>query len=420
MRAEIITIGDEILIGQIVDTNSAWIGQQMNLIGLKIHQISSVSDNREHILKALSEAEARADVILITGGLGPTKDDITKHTINEYFNSELVLNETVLEDVTKIFASFNRTVTEINRKQAEVPKIAEVIRNFNGTAPGMAIYRNNKLFVSMPGVPHEMKAMVSEQVIPLIQMKFKLPYIYHHTVLTQGIGESMLAEKIQHWEDGLAMDNIKLAYLPNFGSVRLRLTTAGNDYKILLQKVDEKVRELKILIAPFIYGYERFGETPMNMSERLVKSLTDRVLTISTAESCTGGKIASEIVSIVGASSVFKGSIVAYSNTIKQQFLNVSSELLERFGAVSTEVTECMAKHICETFQTNCGIAVSGIAGPDGGTKEKPVGTVCVSLQWNDKVKSFKWRFSKERQRNIDLATQTALVELLKWMESED
>jgi nicotinamide-nucleotide amidase len=414
MRAEIITIGDEILIGQIVDTNSAWMGQQLNLNGIHVHQISSVSDNREHILRALSEAEARADVILITGGLGPTKDDITKKTLCDYFETDLVLNELVLDDVTKIFASFNRSVSDINKKQAEVPRICEVMRNYRGTAPGMVIYRNNKMFVSMPGVPHEMKAMVSEQVIPLIQSKYDLPFIFHKTVLTQGIGESVLAEKIEVWENELADKNIKLAYLPSMGAVRLRLSTSGAHFDTLVKNIEDAIEKLVPQISEFIYGYEIYGEEQKNIAELLIEKLRTKQMTISTAESCTGGFIASQITAIAGSSAVYKGSIVAYDNLIKEAFLNVPATLIKEKGAVSIEVVEQMAIEICKQMKTDCSIAVSGIAGPDGGTNEKPVGTICIAIKIKDQVFSKQHKFFKVRQRNIEFTSQTALSWLLK------
>jgi nicotinamide-nucleotide amidase len=414
MRAEIITIGDEILIGQIVDTNSAWIGQQLNLNGIAIYQITSVSDNRMHILNALKEAEDRVDVILITGGLGPTKDDITKKTLCDYFETDLVLNDDVLADVTAIFSSFNRGVSEINKKQAEVPRICSVIRNEKGTAPGMAIERNGKLFVSMPGVPHEMKAMVTKSVIPLIQERFQLPAIYHKTVLTQGIGESILAEKIETWENGLAEKHIKLAYLPSMGAVRLRLSATGNDKAKLIHAIETEITKVLPLISDFIYGYEVYGEQQQNIAELLIQKLKEKQLTIAIAESCTGGYIATQITAIPGCSDVFKGGIVAYDNSIKEQFLNVPAEVLLEKGAVSIEVVELMAAAICKQFNTNCSIAVSGVAGPDGGTKEKPVGTICIAIKINDKILSKQHHFFKVRQRNIEFTAQTALAWLLK------
>ncbi len=414
MRAEIITIGDEILIGQIVDTNSAWIGQQLNLNGIAIYQITSVSDNRMHILNALKEAEDRADVILITGGLGPTKDDITKKTLCDYFETDLVLNADVLADVTAIFSSFNRGVSDINKRQAEVPRISSVIRNEKGTAPGMVIERNGKLFVSMPGVPHEMKAMVTKDVIPLIQERFQLPAIYHKTVLTQGIGESVLAEKIETWENGLAEKNIKLAYLPSMGAVRLRLSATGNDKAKLIHNIETEITKVLPLISDFVYGYEVYGEQQQNIAELLIQKLKENQLTIAVAESCTGGYIATQITAIPGCSEVFKGGIVAYDNSIKEQFLNVPAEVLYEKGAVSIEVVELMAASICKQFNTNCSIAVSGIAGPDGGTKEKPVGTICIAIKINDKILSKQHHFFKVRQRNIEFTAQTALAWLLK------
>ncbi len=414
MRAEIITIGDEILIGQIVDTNSAWMGQQLSLNGIVVHQITTVSDDKAHILKALSEAEQRADIILITGGLGPTKDDITKKTLCDYFNSDLILNEQVLEDVTKIFASFNRPVTAINRLQAEVPRNCEVLRNEKGTAPGMVFYVGHKMFVSMPGVPYEMKAMMATSVIPLIQSKFDLPFIFHKSVLTQGIGESLLAERIESWENQLADHQIKLAYLPSMGAVRLRLSSIGNKHSELVQKIDQAIEGLKVLIPEFIYGYEEFGEAQQSIAERLIQALRDQKWTVSIAESCTGGHISAMLTAIAGCSDVFMGGMVAYQNELKTTFLNVPQALITEKGAVSVEVVEAMAIGISKAFNTNCSIAVSGIAGPSGGTKEKPVGTVCIAIKINEQVMSQQLKLSNNRQRNIELASKTALTWLLK------
>ena len=417
MQVEIITIGDEILIGQIVDTNSAFMGQLLNLNGISVKQISSVSDNREHIIKALDEAKGRADIILITGGLGPTKDDITKKTLCEYFNTTMRFDEGAYKDVENLFATYGKEVTPINRKQAEVPAICEVIRNANGTAPGMWFDVNGKVYVSMPGVPYEMKAMMKEQVIQKLKARFKFPHIFHKSVLTQGIGESHLSETIEDWEDSLAADNIKLAYLPAPGMVRLRLSTKGDYDKILRENVERKIEELRKIIPQYIYGYETFGEEKETLQQIIGKLLTDKKQTISTAESCTGGYISHLITLVPGSSDYYVGSVISYSYEIKETELSVSKEVLETNGAVSQPVVEQMAKAIREKFKTDYSIAASGIAGPGGGTADKPVGTVWIALGTPHGVISQKFLFGNHRERNIQKTANAALNMLKKELE---
>jgi nicotinamide-nucleotide amidase len=418
MLAEIITIGDEILIGQIIDTNSAFIATLLNLNGVTVKQISSVSDDRAHIVKALDEAKGRADLILITGGLGPTKDDITKKTLCDYFNTTMRFDEEVYQDVVKLFAAYGKEVTPINRKQAEVPAICEVIRNHNGTAPGMWFDVNGKVFVSMPGVPYEMKAMMQEQVIPKIKAKFQLPKIFHKTILTQGIGESYLSEMIADWEDSLAKDNIKLAYLPSPGMVRLRLSTKGNDEQKLIATVDKKVEEVKKIISEYIYGYEIYGEEKESLEQMIGRILKSKKKTLSTAESCTGGYISHLITKVPGSSDYYIGSIISYSYDIKEKELGVSKQTLEKHGAVSQPVVEQMAKAIRQKYKTDYSIAASGIAGPSGGTTEKPVGTVWVAIATPDKVISQKFLFGNHRERNIQKTANAALNMLRKELEA--
>lgn len=417
MLAEIITIGDEILIGQIIDTNSAFIATLLNLNGVTVKQISSVSDDRAHIVKALDEAKERADLILITGGLGPTKDDITKKTLCEYFHTTMRFDEDVYQDVMKLFAAYGKEVTPINRKQAEVPASCEVIRNHNGTAPGMWFDVNGKVFVSMPGVPYEMKAMMQEQVIPKIKTKFKLPKIFHKTILTQGVGESYLSEMIADWEDSLAKDNIKLAYLPSPGMVRLRLSTKGNDEKKLIATVDKKIEEVKKIISEYIYGYEIYGEEKESLEQMIGRILSSKKKTLSTAESCTGGYISHLITKVPGSSDYYIGSVISYSYEIKEKELGVSKQTLEKHGAVSQPVVEQMAKAIREKYKTDYSIAASGIAGPGGGTDEKPVGTVWVAIATPDKVISQKFLFGNHRERNIQKTANAALNMLRKELE---
>lgn len=416
-KAEIITIGDEILIGQIVDTNSAYMAQLLNLNGIHVKQISSVSDDREHILKALDEAKTRADIILITGGLGPTKDDITKKTLCEYFKTTMRFDETAYQDVVNIFSSYKKEVTPINRKQAEVPQICEVIRNYNGTAPGMWFDIDDKVFISMPGVPFEMKALMKDQVIPKLKVRFKFPFIYHKTVLTNGIGESSLSELIASWEDSLAVNHIKLAYLPSPGMVRLRLSTNGPDEQVLIKNIEEKINQLKAIIPQYIYGYEIYGEDKKPLEQITGELLAKHGKTVSTAESCTGGYISHLLTSIPGSSRYYIGSVVSYSYDVKETELNISPEVLKKNGAVSKIVVEQMARSIQSKFKTDYSIATSGIAGPTGGTDEKPVGTVWIAIATPEKVVSEKFLFGKDRGRNIEKSAQAALHMLKKELE---
>jgi nicotinamide-nucleotide amidase len=418
MQVEIITIGDEILIGQIVDTNSAFIGQLLNLNGMSVKQITSVSDDRVHILKALDEARNRADVILITGGLGPTKDDITKKTLCEYFNTTMRFDEGAYEDVATIFATYGKEVTPLNRLQAEVPAICEVVRNKNGTAPGMWFNVDGKIFVSMPGVPYEMKALMKDQVIPKLISLFKLPFIVHKTVLTQGIGESTLSEMISDWEDSLKEYNIKLAYLPSPGMVRLRLSTKGDNKDELELITDKKIRELKGIISQYIYGYEVYGEEKQTLEMIVGEMLKKRNQTVSTAESCTGGYISHLITKVSGSSKYYIGSVISYAYEIKENELGVPHDVIMENGAVSQPVVEQMARAIRERYKTDYSISASGIAGPDGGTADKPVGTVWIAIATPEKVISEKFLFGNDRERNIQKTANAALNMLKKELEN--
>lgn len=416
-EVEIITIGDEILIGQIVDTNSAFIAQQLNMNGMSVKQISSVSDDRAHILKALDEAKNRADIILITGGLGPTKDDITKKTLCEYFKTTMRFDEGAYQDVVNIFATYGKDVTPINRLQAEVPAICEVIHNYNGTAPCMWFDVDGKIFVSMPGVPYEMKALMKEQVVPKLKERFKFPSIYHKTILTQGIGESALSEMISDWEDSLAAVDIKLAYLPSPGMVRLRLSTKGEDKNALIRNVEMKIDEVKPLISEFIYGYEIYGEERESLEQMVGKLLKEQKKTVSTAESCTGGYISHLLTKVPGSSEYYIGSVISYAYEIKETELGVPHEIIEKHGAVSQPVVEQMAKAIREKYKTDYAISASGIAGPGGGTDEKPVGTVWVAVATPTKIISEKFLFGANRERNIQKTANVALNMLKKELE---
>lgn len=404
MLAEIITIGDEILIGQIVDTNSAWMAAQLNKAGIKIKQISSVSDDRTHILKAFAEASARADIILITGGLGPTKDDITKKTLAEYFNAGMVENAEALENVMQIFARGNRPLLDINRLQAMVPDNCEVIVNHNGTAPGMWFNSGGKVYVSMPGVPFEMMYMMEEQVIPKLRQSFSLPSIVHKTLLTAGEGESFLAKRIADIEDSLPQ-HIKLAYLPRLGQVRLRLSGYGEDASLLKQQVDAFADQIAARVDDVMIASE-----DITLEKAIMQKLETAGATLSVAESCTGGYIAHLFTQHPGASKVFEGGAVTYSNRLKQTILGVKEETLEQFGAVSDEVVIEMAAGALKQFDTDYAIAVTGIAGPDGGTPEKPVGTVWIAVASAGKTLSRKYTFGNKRIQNIERSAIAALT----------
>ena len=411
MNAEIISIGDEILIGQITNTNAQWMAQQLNLIGISVKQISTVGDNREDIIRIFSEAKNRADIILITGGLGPTNDDITKQCLCEFFNTKLIFNEQCFEDVKRMFAERNLEMPAINRGQAEIPENCIPIRNKNGTAPGMWFESNPNgiIFVSLPGVPYEMKAMMSDFVIPELQKKFNKNFIVHKTVHTQGIGESSLAEKIKEWEDSLAKHEIKLAYLPAPGQVKLRLSAEGINQEKIIQSIDKKIAELRQIIPGYIFAIEEFGKEPETLEKVIGEILRQKKKTLAVAESCTGGYIAHLITSIAGSSDYFNGGIIAYSNEIKINVLKVDAKTLNDNGAVSKEVAEQMSDGVRKRLKADFGISTTGIAGPTGGSTEKPVGTVWVSVASEDKIISEKFNFGNNRERNIRRASLSAL-----------
>ncbi|MCX6291712.1 MAG: competence/damage-inducible protein A [Bacteroidetes bacterium] len=401
--AEIITIGDELLIGQVVDTNSAWMGQKLNEAGIRVFQKTAVSDNEEHIIAAFNEAEKRADVILVTGGLGPTKDDLTKITLCKYFKSNLRFDEKVFLDIEKIFKARGREVTKTNRSQAEVPEKCTVIHNSMGTAPGMWFEKKNKFFVSMPGVPYEMKAMMEKDVLRMLKENFRTPHIFHKTVLTQGIGESYLSDLIETWENSLP-PTIKLAYLPSPGLVRMRLSGSGNLESEVRQEIAEEMAKLHSIAGKYIYGYD--DDTLESLVAGLLK---EKKLTVSTAESCTGGYIAHRITTVPGSSEYYKGSVVAYHNEIKTKFLEVDAQTISEKGVVSEEVVNQMALHIKNKFKTDCSIACSGIAGPDGGTPEKPVGTVWIAVATPGGVVTRKLQLGDNRERVIIETCQHSL-----------
>jgi nicotinamide-nucleotide amidase len=414
MNAELLTIGNEILIGQIINTNAVWMAQQLNMVGVSIVHMSSVADEKEAILKAFEDAGKRADIVLITGGLGPTKDDITKTTFCEYFETELVTDADVLTDVTGFFAKRNKEISEINKKQAEVPKGCLVIRNKNGTAPGMWMEKNNTIYVSMPGVPYEMKGMVMDNVIPEIKKRFKLPFIYHKTILTQGVGESTLAEMISDWEDALPAKHIGLAYLPSPGMVRLRLSSKGFDEAELKNKIESEADKIKPIIEKYIYGYEEYGQEQPKLEEILGKLLLEKKLKLALAESCTGGYISHLITSVAGSSAYYNGCIVPYHNDYKHSLLKVDNVIFEQQGAVSKECVVEMARQTLITFKADVAVAVSGIAGPGGATDEKPVGTTWIAVAYDGKIIAKQFVFGDNRQRNIQMTAMTAMNMLRK------
>ncbi len=414
MKAEILTIGNEILIGQITNTNSVWIAQQLNLIGVSIVHMSSVADDKEAIINAFNDANKRADIVFITGGLGPTKDDITKTTFCQYFNTHLVLNSDVLSDVTSFFAIRNKTVTDINKLQAQVPNGCEVMRNSCGTAPGMWMQKNNTIYVSMPGVPYEMQAMISNIIIPKLKLLYKLPHIYHKTILTQGIGESVLAELISNWENSLTEKEISLAYLPSPGMVRLRLSSKGFNKVELINNIDNEVEKVKLIINKYIYGYEEYGKPQPTLEQILGKLLLQTNLKLALAESCTGGYISHLITNVAGSSAYFNGCIVPYQNEFKHTLLKIDNSVFETDGAVSKTCVELMAKNTLQTFNADVAIAVSGIAGPNGGTADKPVGTVWIAVANKQTVISKHHIFGDNRQRNIQMTASYALNMLRK------
>ncbi|GGW44952.1 competence/damage-inducible protein A [Arenibacter certesii] len=410
MFAEIITIGDEILIGQIIDTNSAFIAQELNKIGVSVYQISSVQDDREHILQAIKEAESRSDVIIVTGGLGPTKDDITKHTLCEYFGDTLVENKAVLLHIEEIFKKFISTpISDMNRKQAWVLSRAEVLHNEYGTAPGMWIHRNGKVVVSLPGVPFEMKNLITSGVIPKIIAEFKRPFIVHKTIITYGMGESAIAEILDPVEVELPAE-VKLAYLPSLGSVRLRLTGKGPDKQRLINLIEVEANKIKVLLKDYIFGED--GGEPL---EVIVANLLTRLkMTLGTAESFTGGRIAQKITSIPGASVYFKGSVVCYATQVKIEVLKVPQALVEQYSVVSAQVAKAMAMNLKELLKTDFAIATTGNAGPTKGDSDAEVGTVFIAIATPKEVVVEKFLMGSQRDRVVQKSVNKAFELLQK------
>lgn len=412
MIASIITIGDEILIGQIVDTNSAWLGQNLNEIGIKIHQILSISDNEQQILDTLALAMESSDIVFVTGGLGPTKDDITKQALCKFFNTELVLFPELLSRLEEYFTRRGRVINEANKGQAYLPKNCLPINNARGTAQGMWFERDDKIVISMPGVPHEMKSIMQLEVLPKLKAQFALPEIVHKNIMTLGIGESIIAEKIEDIESSLP-SNIKLAYLPNLGLVRLRLTayTTKKDLHETTSKIMDLTQQIANRIPENVYGYDE-----IKIEEKIGQMLLQRNETISTAESCTGGFIASTLSSVAGCSAYYLGSVITYSYELKEQELGVKPDTLAYHGAVSTACVEEMLDGLLNKTKSTYGIAVSGIAGPSGGTEDKPVGTVYISVGSQEKKVTKRFQFTNNRADNIIYSANFALYMLFTFL----
>ena len=394
MNCEIITIGDELLIGQVVDTNSAWMAGRLNEMGIRVSQITSVADDPGQICEALDNARKKSPLILITGGLGPTRDDLTKDTLCSYFDSDLITDNIIVDDLTKYFQSRGREITSTNLRQAEIPRKCKPVYNQHGTAPGMWFEEKGCIFISMPGVPYEMKAMMEEKILPALAEKFKLPRVFHQTIITTGVGESFLADRIQDWELNLP-PYIRLAYLPSVAMVKLRLSCYGADE----QKINEvllHVENVKPLIDRYIIGFG--DDTPEGVTGRL---LLERKATLAIAESCTGGYLSHLVTSVPGSSAYYIGSTVSYANAVKTRFLGVDAQIIEKEGAVSETVARAMASGVREKLGATWAISTTGIAGPSGGSAEKPVGTVWIGLAGPNGVIARKFQFGTNRVRNI-------------------
>lgn len=403
MKAEIITIGDELLIGQTIDTNSAWMGAELSKIGFDIHRRTSVHDKRKEIIDILTEAEKRSQVVLVTGGLGPTSDDITKHTLCEFFSTRLISDKTVLEMIQEMMNRRNIPMNENNRRQAEVPESCRILFNERGTAPGMWFEKNDTIFISMPGVPYEMKNIMEIHVLPELKKRFTEQVIIHKNIMTYGTPEAKLAEILHEFEENLPAE-IKLAYLPASGIIKLRLTATGNDYKNLAGSIDRSVEKLYGIIPESIYG-----EDEETLEMVIAKILINNNKTMCTAESCTGGMISEMIISNPGSSQYFKGSVIAYDNSVKVKLLGVGEEVIQNNGAVSEIVVRQMAENARRIFNSDFSVATSGIAGPDGGTKEKPVGTVWIAVSSEKITTAVKYTFGNERRNNIHRFSLSAI-----------
>lgn len=410
MQAEIITIGDEILIGQIIDTNSAFIGKELNSIGVSVYQITSIQDEKEHLIKAFKEAEENADIIIITGGLGPTKDDITKHTLAEYFNDILVQNDKVLAHVEQLFEKYITTpISDLNRKQALVPSKSKVLMNKYGTAPGMWMEKGDKVFISLPGVPYEMKALVEDEVLPKLAHKYKRPFILHKTILTYGLGESAIAQRIEHIEDQLPK-HIKLAYLPSLGRVRLRLSGKGNDEDVLNKDIQTQVENILPLIKDIFVGFE---DNNNSIEQIIANQLVKTNQTLAIAESCTGGKLTQTFTQHSGASAYFKGGLVTYATQSKVDVLGVDQAIIEKHSVVSEAVAKAMAINVREKLNADIGISTTGNAGPTKGDSDAEVGTVFIGFATKEGAKAFQFNMGNHRERVIN-KTVNKVLELLQ------
>ena len=410
MKAAIVTIGDEILIGQIVDTNSGFIAKKLDKIGIEVAEMLSISDDKNHILDTFANLQNKVDLVIITGGLGPTKDDITKKTFCDYFEDELVIDQVVLQHVTQLIERiYQRPISQVNKDQALVPSKCTVLKNANGTAPGMWMKKENTVFISLPGVPYEMKDIVENVIIPKLIQEYQRPFIIHQTVLTYGQGESLVAERIEEWENNLP-SFIKLAYLPSPGRVRLRLSARGINEQLLKEALSEQIKQLTLIIGDIIVGLEE-DET---IEAVLGKILTQQNKTLATAESCTGGKIAQMITSIPGSSAYFKGSIVSYAKEVKINILNISPETIEKYSVVSKEVAEEMALSVQKIMKTDYAISVTGNAGPTKDETHEEIGTIFIGLATPEKVIVEKFNFGQPREKVIDRAVNKSFEMLQK------
>ena len=410
MKATIITIGDEILIGQIIDTNSAFIAKSLDKIGVEVHEMISISDDKNHILDTFAKLQNKVDLVLITGGLGPTKDDVTKKTFCDYFEDELVVDQKVLAHVTDLIEGiFKRPINQMNKDQALVPSKCTVLHNAVGTAPGMWVKKENTVFVSLPGVPYEMKYLVENEIIPKVIREYERPYIIHKTILTHGQGESLVAERIEDWENSLP-EFLKLAYLPAPGRVRLRLSARGKDKAFLENALEEYVLSLDAIINDIIVGFEEGNTIEVVLGELLTKQQK----TIATAESCTGGSIASLLSSVPGSSAYFKGSIVSYATAVKTDVLNISADLIDEFSVVSAQVASAMALSVKQLMQTDYAIATTGNAGPSKGDSNADIGAVFIAIATPNGVIVEEFNFGQPREKVIDRALYKSLEMLHK------
>lgn len=403
MRSVLISIGDEILIGQVTDTNAVWIAKELNKIGVAVEEMLSISDDPGQIKETLDRYMGVYDLLIMTGGLGPTKDDLTKETLADYFESPMVIVPEVLEKITAYFKARGRSMIDSNSRQAEVPKACQVLTNNHGSAPGMWFEKEGSVLISLPGVPYEMKGLMQEEVLPRIRERVSVPVVVHRTIMTQGVGESFLAVLIKDWESGLP-ECIKLAYLPRPGIVRLRLSASGKCAEDASQVLVELTDKLLEIIPQHVFGFD-----DVSLEQALGDTLKQRALSVATAESCTGGNIARLITSVAGSSAYFSGSVIAYQNEVKSSVLKVENGVINRYGAVSREVVEQMLKGVMDVMGSDTGIATSGIAGPDGGTEEKPVGTTWISVAYKEKIYSEKFLFGGTRERIIDQASYSAM-----------